>query len=61
MKTGLLVFISLVALALAWAALDDITTGSEPSFGLEWTMVGAAILWLAFVVAIWRRHRNLGR
>jgi len=38
----------LVAL-LALLALDDITTGVEPSFVVEWLMVGCASVWLLAV------------
>ena len=48
----------LVAL-LALAALDDITTGVEPSFLLEWLMVAFASLWfLAVGVRTWKRRQN---
>ena len=47
----------LVAL-LALAALDDITTGVEPSFLLEWLMVAFASLWfLAVGVRTWKRRQ----
>lgn len=36
-----------VVLALDWLALDDITTGREPSFVLEWTFlfISLPVLW----------------
>jgi hypothetical protein len=37
---GVALVLCVVALvALNWAALDDITTGSEPSYVLEWAVV----------------------
>lgn len=43
---------------LALLALDDITTGVEPSFLTEWTMVAVASIWFLVVGArTWRRRR----
>lgn len=55
MKRSVLVFVSLALLALAWAALDDITTGHEPNFTLEWAIVGVTGCWFAGLVALRRR------
>jgi hypothetical protein len=43
-------------LALDWAAVDDITTGHEPSLVLEWTFVALSLplLWVLIV----RLHKN---
>ena len=46
--------VSIVVLLLCWAALDDITTGSEPNHVLEWTMVGVGIIWYVGLIAVWR-------
>ena len=52
MSRTLWITITIVVLALAWAALDDITTSPEPSYGMEWAMVGVATLWLAAPVLL---------
>ena len=47
----------LVAL-LVLLALDDITTGVEPSFLLEWAMVAVASVWfLAVAARTWKRRQ----
>ena len=47
----------LVAL-LALLALDDITTGVEPSFVMEWLMVAFVTVWfLAVGVRTWKRRQ----
>ena len=60
MRTPILLAVSLVVLALAYAALDDITTGRQPSFVLEWVMVAVALVWFAVVPVLWRRRRRRG-
>lgn len=40
---------SLLIAALAVAAADDITTGSEPSFVQEWFMLASAGVWFTAV------------
>ena len=52
-----LVWLGIVALVLLnWAALDDITTGNEPNFIVEYTVVSGSVLLLAAWVALrWRR------
>ena len=43
---------------LALLALDDITTGVEPSFLLEWLMVAFASVWfLAVGARTWKRRQ----
>lgn len=49
--------ISIAVLLLCWAALDDITTGTEPSHVLEWAMVGAGIIWYGGLIIAWRWNR----
>jgi hypothetical protein len=48
----------LVAL-LVLAALDDITTGVEPSFLLEWLMVAFASGWFLAVGALTLKRRQI--
>ena len=48
----------LVAL-LALLALDDITTGVEPSFLMEWTMVAVASVWFLAVGARALKRRQI--
>ncbi|MDH3253514.1 MAG: hypothetical protein OEM62_00855 [Acidobacteriota bacterium] len=57
MKRLVIVIVSLALLASTWAALDDITTGHEPSFALEWTMVAVTGCWFAGLVVF---RRQLG-
>lgn len=45
-------------LVLAWLALDDITTGSQPTFRLEWAMVGLAVVWLLVLGFMTARRRR---
>lgn len=61
MRNALLAIVSLVIGLLAWAALDDITTGRQPTFVLEWMMVGVAALWVVLLVILWRRSRGRAR
>ncbi|MCP4203037.1 MAG: hypothetical protein GY769_14030 [bacterium] len=51
MRKIVLYLISISVLALTYAALDDITTGREPSLVLEWLMVGAAAIWFSALAA----------
>lgn len=57
MKRGLIYLVSVVVLLLCWAALDDITTGSQPDFVLEWLMVGGAIVWFVGLILLRRWER----
>ena len=43
-------------LLLSFAALDDITTGRQPSFVLEWAMVAATAMYL--MALLWRRRQS---
>lgn len=42
-------FISLAMLLIAFAALDDITTGSQESFWGEYLFLGCAGVWFGFL------------
>lgn len=57
MKRVSTTLVSIAVLLLCWAALDDITTGTETSHVLEWTMVGAGILWYGGLITLWRLNR----
>ena len=48
----------LVAL-LALLALDDITTGVEPGFLMEWTMVAVASAWFLVIGARTLKRRQI--
>jgi len=50
MKRRVTFVISIILLVLCWAALDDITTGDEPSHVLEWMFVLLTIIWFAGLV-----------
>ena len=59
--TRILALTILFALAaLDYAALDDITTGSEPGFGAEWTMLilSVPIAWV--VIRSCRKSERAG-
>ena len=52
MKRTLTIIISIVLLVLCYAALDDITTGDEPSHTLEWMFVSLTVTWFVGLVVI---------
>ena len=56
LKTLFLFVVTIVLLVLCWLALDDITTGTEPSKKLEWATVGLTVVWLAALGAMLRRR-----
>ena len=60
MKT-LILAVSVALAALAWLALDDLTTGREPSYALELVAVGACALWFAVLAASGLRRRRVRR
>ncbi|RJQ24453.1 hypothetical protein C4577_07780 [Candidatus Parcubacteria bacterium] len=49
MKKKLLIILFALVLLLDFAALDDITTGNEPSFTLEYSILIASIPILVFI------------
>lgn len=49
MKKLLVIFTILALLVLDYAALDDITTGNEPNFYLEYIMLGFSALFFAII------------
>ena len=51
----LVVLVSILFLALDWLALDDITTGSEPSFYMEYAVLAVSAFWFASLPLLWRR------
>jgi hypothetical protein len=56
-KKAAIVAVSLVFGALSWLALDDITTGSEPSHALEWGIVVLTMVWFTGLAVV--RRQNL--
>lgn len=52
---GLVLVLALLLLALDWLALDDITTGTEPSHAFEWAMVIASLPLMALCALAVRR------
>ncbi|MBK8042660.1 MAG: hypothetical protein IPN20_16255 [Haliscomenobacter sp.] len=46
-----ILLVSIAVLVLSFAALDDITTGTEPNFYLEYTMLFVAGLWFINLLA----------
>jgi hypothetical protein len=59
-NSGTLIVISVLLLVLNWLALDDITTGTEPSTWMEWTVVATTLLWF-LLLGIWRFSRRRGQ
>jgi hypothetical protein len=57
MLAAILGFVTAVVLAIAYAALDDITTNPEPSYTAEYIWLALTVLWL-IVVAFVVRHRS---
>ena len=47
--------LTILVAALDWAALDDITTGHEPSFWMEWSFLALSAP-LLFI--LWRTARR---
>jgi hypothetical protein len=43
--------LSIILLALCWAALDDITTGDQPHYYLEWMFVSLTVVWFVGLIA----------
>ena len=54
-----MVVLVVVVLALDWAALDDITTGNEPDYFLEYaTLVVSAIIFLFIAFNVFKRRQS---
>ena len=59
--TKILAITILLALAaLDYAALDDITTGSEPGFAAEWTMLFLSVPIAWVVIRSFRKSQRAG-
>ena len=56
----LLAVVLLVILALDFAALDDITTGNEPGFAMEWAWLTVSTIFLGALSWILLRRRFRG-
>ena len=53
-----ILWVSIARLLLSFAALDDITTGNEPGFYLEYTLLFVAGLWfLNLLLPLLRKGR----
>jgi len=61
MKRAAIFTISIALLLLSWAALDDITTGTEPSLVLEWIVVSLTFAWFAAPITARIRRPTQGR
>ncbi|MBI4539917.1 MAG: hypothetical protein HY704_10465 [Gemmatimonadetes bacterium] len=55
MRRGLIAVSVLLVLLLDWAALDDITTGNEPGYALEYLMVVVSLPLLGLLWWLWWR------
>ncbi len=51
MKRFLTFTISIILLVLCYAALDDITTGNQPHYVLEWIFVSLTLVWFVGLIA----------
>lgn len=51
MKRFLTFTISIILLVLCYAALDDITTGNQPHYVLEWMFVSLTLVWFVGLIA----------
>lgn len=49
MKKFLIIGLVLILLVLDWAALDDITTGNEPDYFLEYATLVVSLLFFGFI------------
>ncbi len=56
---AILVFVTAVVLAIAYAALDDITTNPQPNYTAEYLWLALTVLWL--IVAGFMVRRPSGR
>ena len=56
MSRATVLLVSIVIAGLCLLALDDITTGNEPGYALEWTMVAATACWFGGLT--WRRLKG---
>lgn len=52
MQRWAIMLVTLVLTLLSLAALDDVTTGDEPHFYAEYTMITATVLWYASLAAL---------
>jgi hypothetical protein len=51
MRRTLIKIVSIALLLLSLAALDDITTGDQPHFYLEWIVVWLTVVWFLGLIA----------
>ena len=51
MKRLLTFTISVILLALCYAALDDITTGNQQHYYMEWMFVSLTLVWFVGLIA----------
>ena len=51
MKRAAIFTISIILLVLCYAALDDITTGSQLHYVLEWMFVSLTLVWFVGLIA----------
>ena len=52
------IVLTVAAMLVAFTAMDDITTGTQPSFMREWVALTLCVTWLAFMsVRLLRRRR----
>ena len=61
LMVGACLAVSCVVAALPFAAAEDITTGSEPGFLLEWLMMAFAAVWFLAAGAWARKQRSSAR
>jgi hypothetical protein len=55
LKKSSVVFLVLILLLLDWLALDDITTGQEPNYYGEYTMLVISVPAIAGLTILWKK------
>lgn len=58
MNKPVLIAVVLVVLLFDWVALDDITTGNEPSFLGEYAMLIVSVVVLGVVAWFWQQKER---
>jgi len=58
MRRAIIILISIAVAFAMYAALDDITTGTEPSYVLEWCAVAVGVLWFAVLAILIARTKT---
>ncbi|MDO8270061.1 MAG: hypothetical protein Q7T54_05340 [Candidatus Levybacteria bacterium] len=57
MKRAFLISGVIIVLILDWLALDDITTGEEPSFFGEYAILIASVMIIPLIYYFWKKSK----